>query len=177
VGALGTLIDSFHGPVVTMGSLAQSDGEGALCKRSCSRGAFRPSFVLALAPPENRREQGEPGGRCTRGPRAEKNARSAKTTGTGGSNRPSLRSGLRLIRDLLGEPAFATVALAKPLELRKSLAQHGCARTTRFRRPWPCRSSDGIFTSTAIPLHVRDDAYAPLIGTERAAFCVKSEIL
>jgi hypothetical protein len=31
------------------------------------------------------------------------------TTGTGGNNRPSLRSGLRLIRALPGEPAFATV--------------------------------------------------------------------
>ena len=36
--------------------------------------------------------------------------------------RPSLRDGLRLIRALLGEPAFATVALAKPLEFRANLA-------------------------------------------------------
>jgi hypothetical protein len=44
------------------------------------------------------------------GPSREKVRESAKTTGTGGDNRPSLRNGLRLIRTLPGEPAFATVA-------------------------------------------------------------------
>src|SRR6516165_7240583 len=39
-----------------------------------------------------------------------------------GSARPSLRSGLRLIRALPGEPAFATVIGTKPLEPRDNLA-------------------------------------------------------
>jgi hypothetical protein len=65
-------------------------------------------FVRALHrfhPPEEQRVQGRPGGRCTRGSRAKDICASAKTTGTGGDNRPSLRGGLRLIRALLGEPS------------------------------------------------------------------------
>jgi hypothetical protein len=57
---------------------------------------------------------------------------------------------LRLIRALLGEPAFATVAYAKPLELSARLgACIGRARTTRLRRPHLCRSSTGTSASTA----------------------------
>jgi hypothetical protein len=71
---------------------------------SHSRGAFRPSFASSYDPLERQRAQGRPGGRCTRGSRARMSCASAKTTGTGGDNRPSLRGGLRLIRALLGEP-------------------------------------------------------------------------
>ena len=56
-------------------------------------------------PLEGQRAQGRPGGRCTRGSRAKGICASAKTTGTGGDNRPSLRDGLRLIGALLGEPS------------------------------------------------------------------------
>jgi hypothetical protein len=52
-----------------------------------------------------------------------KSCASAKTTGTGGDNRPSLRSGLRLIRALPGEPAFATVT---PAKLSASLGLGAC---------------------------------------------------
>ena len=57
------------------------------------------------------------------------------TTGTGGNNRPSLRSGLRLIRALPGEPAFATVVGAMRKHRRQLKRLHRRARTTRLRRP------------------------------------------
>jgi hypothetical protein len=52
-----------------------------------------PEFCLIHCPRKVKRAQGRPGGRCTRGSRAKKICASAKTTGTGGNNRPSLRSG------------------------------------------------------------------------------------
>jgi hypothetical protein len=58
--------------------------------------------------------------------------------------------GYGLIRALPGEPAFATVALARPLEpSARAWRLHGRARTTRLRRPRHCRSSHGIDPSTA----------------------------
>jgi hypothetical protein len=38
-----------------------------------------------------------------------------------------------------------------------------------------CRSSVGTIASTAFPLHVRDDAYVPLVGAERATVNTISE--
>jgi len=50
VGALGTLVDSFHGPVVTMGSLAQSDGEGALVQALLFSRRVSPEFCFGIGP-------------------------------------------------------------------------------------------------------------------------------
>jgi hypothetical protein len=113
--------------------------------------------------PRKPRAQGEPGGRCTRGLRA-KNLREARESPQvqAGSNRPSLRSGLRLIRDLPGEPALATVAGHDALASSPTWRVHGRARTTRLRRPRMCRSSTGPSPSTAFRSTCRDDRDTPL---------------
>jgi hypothetical protein len=72
-----------------------------------------PELCISIRPPKRRGRREGRVAACTRGRRAKKICASAMTTGTGGDNRPSLRSGLRLIRALPGEPAFATVAFAK----------------------------------------------------------------
>jgi hypothetical protein len=68
-------------------------------------------------------------------PAPEKLREGRVTTGTGGNNRPSLRDGLRLIRALPGEPAFATVVGAMRKHRRQLKRLHRRARTTRLRRP------------------------------------------
>jgi hypothetical protein len=89
----------------------------------CVPAAHFARVVHIIHPRRKPRAQGRPGGRMHPGRRAKKICASAMTTGTGGDNRPSLRSGLRLIRALLGEPAFATVVLAK---LSASLGLSAC---------------------------------------------------
>jgi hypothetical protein len=75
---------------------------------------------------------------------------SAKTTGTGGDNRPPLRSGLRLIGALPGEPAFATVAAAQPLEPSQQLDACMCASGPHdFAVRGQRRTSIGTNPSTA----------------------------
>jgi hypothetical protein len=64
--------------------------------RPHSRGAMRPSFA-SIATLDNKRAQGKPGARCTRGlvcKHAQKNAH--EHTGSAEASRPSLRNGLRL---------------------------------------------------------------------------------
>ena len=101
-------------------------------------------------------------------PAQRKFARAREPQVQAGSARPSLRSGLRLIRALLGEPACCHRRLAKPLELAAKLgAEHGRARTTRLRRPCSRRSSVGAIHVHRIPHHVRDDRDTPLAGAER----------
>src|SRR5579862_6916185 len=56
---------------------------------------------------------------------------------------------LRVIRDLLGEPALATVAFTRLFRSVKTWRVHGRARTTRLHRPRACRTSDSTFTSIA----------------------------
>ena len=135
-----------------------------------SRGAFRPTYAY-VSPSRNTegagKAVGRPGGRCTRGSRARMSCASAKTTGTGGDNRPSPRDGLRLIGALPGEPAFATVISAKLLELRPNLAPAWARQdhTTSPSALMPLVSQHQPVHR--IPLHVRDDAYAPLVGAER----------
>jgi hypothetical protein len=91
------------------------------------------------------------------------------TTGTAETTRPSLHDGLRLIRALLGEPAFATVTSAMRLHRRRFGACIGRARTTRLRRPRICRTSIGTFPSTAFR-STFVTTRTPLIGTERAQY-------
>src|ERR1700751_1892898 len=86
--------------------------------------AYFARVVHLIHPRRKPRAQGRPGGRKHPGPPRKRNLRErAMTTGTGGNNRPSLRSGLRLIRALLGEPAFATVAFSN---LTASLGLSAC---------------------------------------------------
>jgi len=117
--------------------------------------------LLLFACPRIMRAQGRPGGRCTRGSRAIRSCASAKTTGTGGSNRPSLRSGLRLIRTLPGEPALATVVPAGPLESRKNLARAWARQDHTISPSAKVPHVIRHILVHRIPLHVRDDAYAP----------------
>ena len=62
--------------------------------RPHSRGAMRPSFASIAALDKNKRAQGKPGARCTRGlvcKHAQKNAH--EHTGSAEASRPSLRNG------------------------------------------------------------------------------------
>ena len=74
-----------------------------------SRGAPRARVLHVLVPPE-RRGQGRPGGRCTRGPRA-KRLREVRVDHRYRRDQPGLPCAVvyGLFRTLPGEPAFATV--------------------------------------------------------------------
>jgi len=122
--------------------------ENAATTSSLSRDEFRPSFA-SFIPSENR---GCREGRVAAAPGApaqKKLARARKPQVQADTLRPSPRSGLRLIRALPGEPAFATVVGAMRKHRRPLKRLHGRARTTRLRRPRRCRSSHGINPSTA----------------------------
>jgi hypothetical protein len=115
-----------------------------------SRGAFRPGFASLLGPLRMPRAQGRPGERTHPWALAQKNcAKARRPQVSAASRRPSLHSGLQLIRVLLGEPAFATVADHNALALSPTWRLHGRARTTRLRCPRNCRSSVGTIASTA----------------------------
>ena len=68
-----------------------------------------------------------------------------------------------LYRALPGEPAFATVASRAPLEPSRNLTPAWARQDHTTSPSVPCRSSHGTSPSTANPLHVRDDAYAPCV--------------
>jgi hypothetical protein len=123
-------------------------------------------FVRALHrfhPPEEQRAQGRPGGRCTRGSRAKDICASAKTTGTGGNNRPSLRGGLRLIRALLGEPSRLPPSPPRSFSASLGLGAKALGRQDHTTSP-PASASFvfDAFTSTTSPPHVRDVRETPL---------------
>ena len=81
-------------------------------KRPHSRDALRPSFA-DRSPSTNAEGAGKAGWPHAPGAPAQKIARRAREPQVQAETlRPSLRDGLRLIRDLPGEPAFATVARA-----------------------------------------------------------------
>ena len=87
------------------------------------RGAIR---VRALHQPSPSKSRGRRESRVAAAPGASAQrdcAKARRPQVQAGSNRPSLRSGLRLIRDLPGEPALATVARVKPFELRTNLTR------------------------------------------------------
>ena len=79
--------------------------DGGENNTSRSRGMFRPSFASSITLFRNRRAQGRPGGRCTRGSRAKVGLREREN-----HRYRRIHSGLpcavvlRLIRDLPGEP-------------------------------------------------------------------------
>jgi hypothetical protein len=97
--------------------------------------AFRPSFA-STSPSKMPRAQGRPGARCTRGHFAqERCAKARRPQVQAESLRPSLRSGLRLIRTLLGEPSRLPPSSARCVSIVANLAPRPWgARTTRLRR-------------------------------------------
>jgi hypothetical protein len=115
-----------------------------------SRDGIRPSFAstLSLSHEEGAGKAGWPHapGACAQKDCAKARRPQAQAVTTG----LPCAMVLRLIGALPGEPAFATVAYAKPLELSARLsACIGRARTTRLRRPHLRRSSTGTSASTA----------------------------
>ena len=131
--------------------------------------ALTSGFCINAALERMKRAQGRPGDRCTRGPRAKRIARRAR------DHRYRRRhSGLpravvlRLISALPGEPAFATVAPARPLESSKGLAP---ARARQDHTTSPSANVPHVnrhIRVHIIPHQVRDDAYVPLIGSGMA---------
>jgi hypothetical protein len=116
--------------------------------RSHSRGAMRPSCASISTLSSNKRAQGKPGARCTRGlvcKNAQKNAH--EHTGSAEASGFPCAVVYGLLRALPGEPgSFATVAGGIP---PADLAPASGARTTRLRRPRRLRSSLASFASTA----------------------------
>jgi hypothetical protein len=104
--------------------------------RPRSRDGIRPSFALT-SPSKMRRAQGRPGARCTRGRFAQERCAKARRPQVQAETlRPSLRSGLRLIRALPGEPSRLPPSSARCASIVANLApRHWGARTTRLRRP------------------------------------------
>ena len=108
-----------------------------------------------------------PGAGRTHGPRAKK-VRGALTTGTAETSRHSLHDGLRLIRALLGEPAFATVTRAKLFSyLRELGACMGAQGPHDFAVRVCAATSIGTSTSTAFRTTFVTTR-TPLFGAERA---------
>jgi len=92
-----------------------------------------------------------------------KKLRKRESTGTGGDHTGlPCAMVLRLIRDLPGEPCRLPPSAAMRLRIVGISASLGGARTTRFRRPRPRRSSTGTSASTASRLACRDDRDTPL---------------
>ena len=110
----------------------------------CAR-SFADRFAL-----ENKRAQGKPGARCTRGLMCKWGSKGAhEHTGSAESIRLSLRSGFTAYFVI----SPVSRALLPPSPTRnlflKNLAPASGARTTRLRRPLEPRSSVAAFASTA----------------------------
>ncbi len=128
-----------------------------------SRGVFSPELCIVVVPPWKSEGAGRAGWPLHPGAPREKVARE--------------REDHRYRRDHTGPPCAVVYGLyvlssvnladchrrpSEACQLRLDLsASLWGARTTRFRRPRMGRTSIGAFPSTALPLHVRDDAYAP----------------
>ena len=130
--------------------------------RSRSRGVFRPSLASSITLFKKQRAQGRPGGRCTRGRRAKK-LREERVNHRNRRDQPGLPCAV-----VYGLYELSPVNQRLPPSSARSLWSlattwrlHGRARTTRLRRPRMRRSSHGTSLVHRIPLHVRDDAYAP----------------
>jgi len=123
-----------------------------------------PEFCSPRHPLWKQRAQERPGGRMHPGRPRKTVARKARSPQVqAGSARPSLRSGFTAYT---WSPRWTGVChrrLAWPLEPLPDLALLGSARTTRFRRPPPCRSSDSTSASTASPHHVSWRRVTPLM--------------
>jgi hypothetical protein len=135
--------------------------------RPHSRGAMRPSFVSIAALDKNKRAQGKPGARCTRGlacNSAQKNAH--EHTGSAEAIRPSLRSGLPAYSELSPVTGLSCHRRPREVLLPANLTPaSGCqdhtaspsARVTLVSRN---------FRVHRIPPHVRDDREPPLSSGE-----------
>src|ERR1700681_3994777 len=127
---------------------------------------MRPSFASIAALDQNKRAQGRPGARCTRGPVCncywQKRTRAYRFSG--GNPAFPAQWFYGLFRALPGEPSsFATVtSQISP----QSLAPASGARTTRLRRPLESRSSVATFASTASHRAFVTTRYPPLSSGE-----------
>src|SRR6267378_4172691 len=105
--------------------------------------------LLRFSPPGNKRAQGKPDARCTRGLacKMHKQKRTRAYRFSGGNPAFPAQWFYGLFRALPGEPSsFATVtSQISP----QSLAPASGARTTRLHRPLESRSSVATFASTA----------------------------
>jgi hypothetical protein len=121
-------------------SLVRDDLERCrMTAKTCAH-VLATAFARALHqhhPRKMPRAQGRPGARCTRGRFAqERCARARRPQVQAETLRPSLRSGLRLIRALPGEPSRLPPSSARCASIVANLApRHWGARTTRLRRP------------------------------------------
>jgi hypothetical protein len=148
--------------------------ENAATTSSRSRDEFRPSFA-SFIPSEN--------GGCREGrvaaapgaPAQKKLARARKPQVQADTLRPSPRSGLRLIRALPGEPAFATVVGAMRKHRRQLKRLHRRARTTRLRRPRRCRTSPASSRPPHSAPRSSRPRYAPCVGAERGELITDSK--
>jgi hypothetical protein len=117
----------------------------------------------STSPPQEKRVQGRPGGRCTRGSRAKIGLREREKPQVQTETlRPSPRSGLRLIRALLGEPSRlppsqATMRSASSPTWRQTLGRHD--HTTSPSAKSAARQS----ARSRPPRPVRDDRDTPLV--------------
>jgi hypothetical protein len=113
--------------------------------------------------PSHPQKKGRREGRELAAPMApvRKEMHGARTTGPAETSRPSLREWVTAYTCSPQGPAFLPLSCARLVKALHAWPQHREARTTRLHRPHRCRSSDGIDTSIAARLHVRDDAYAP----------------
>ena len=124
------------------------------------RGAIRPSLANLFTLFEHRGRRADRVAACTRGARATNCAKSAFTTGTGGISRPSLRSGFTAYG------ALSSVNLADCHRDQRDASRIVAdvapslwgARTTRFRRPPLCRSSQAHQRPPQFRTTFRDDA-------------------
>ncbi len=105
---------------------------------------------------------------CTRGPRARKFARARVDHRYSGispafpAQRFTAYSALSPVNQRL-PPSFPQSLWS----FARAWRLHGRARTTRLRRPHPCRSSVSTACVRRLPLHVRDDRDTPLqVGAE-----------
>ena len=112
------------------------------------------------------RAQGRPGGRSTRGPRAEKWLRERKNLRYGGDHTGLPRAMvLRLIGALPGEPCRLPPSPRRCVGITADLrASLGAPGPHHFAVRNPRRSSVSASASTAPRTTFRDDAYAPYTG-------------
>jgi hypothetical protein len=131
-----------------------------------SRGADASESLAASSPSKNR---GCREGRVPTAPmvRVQQKAR-GRTTGTSRTSGLPCANGLRLIRDLPGNRLFCPRRQRCASISTATWSQHRETRTTRLRRPRPCRSSVGSATSIAFQPNVRDDRDTPsMCGSEQ----------
>ncbi len=123
------------------------------------------SFARISAPRNNKRVQGKPGARCTRGLVC-KVAQKAHTSIQVQRRTPGFpcAMALRLIRDLPGEPSSVATVVRRIASA--NLAPASGARTTRFRRTLEPRASGVTLSVHRIPPRVRDDRDPPLSSGE-----------